>query len=75
MAGKEDVSMRIALLAATFGPLLLSDVAVPKVEMTNGRCYDVGTMRGFWAPLQLLHVLAAVDRDISAGHERRLVRA
>jgi hypothetical protein len=23
----------------------------------------------------LLHVLAAVDRDIGAGHERRLVRA
>jgi len=43
--------------------------------MTNGRCYDLGTMRGFWAPLQLLHVLAAVDRDIGAGHERRLVRA
>ena len=26
-------------------------------------------------PLQLLHVLAAVDRDIGTGHERRLVRA
>jgi hypothetical protein len=23
----------------------------------------------------LLHVLAAIDRDIGAGHERRLVRA
>ena len=32
-------------------------------------------MRGIWAPLQLLHVLAAVDRDIGTGHERRLVRA
>ena len=32
-------------------------------------------MRGFWAQLQLLHVLAAIDRDIGPGHERRLVRA
>jgi hypothetical protein len=36
---------------------------IRRIEFTNSRLEH-----------PLLHVLAAVDRDIGAGHERRLVR-
>jgi hypothetical protein len=42
----------------------------PKKKLaSNGGPHTINT------PLQLLHVLAAVDCDIGSGHERRLVRA